>query len=341
MRKLLFLWAISGQRYPGRRHSPGWNGDARKESIGGGNPSMAKAGTFGKGYSATLGLRGFHAPPTSINHTLTPTNVTGQLGATIYLHCYVHNAGQKTVTWVRRADYHILTVGMVTYTTDDRFSAVRGETPHPLSALASIGDGRVVGRGSRTLITASATVPAEDWMLQIRNVQKSDAGEYECQVNTQFPIISSQIVLNVLSPHASIVEGTEVFVNGGSVVSLTCVIHDCSQPPTHVFWYHGDRVVNYDSRDARDRINITSLLHEVPQNGSTSGPRRASRLVIRNAGKQHSGSYTCAPVDSTPATVQVHVLHGKQTASSAHAHMTTIRISLNFYPNVLFDMEQK
>lgn len=34
----------------------------------------------------------------SINRTLTPTNVTGQLGATVYLHCIVHNLGQKTVS---------------------------------------------------------------------------------------------------------------------------------------------------------------------------------------------------------------------------------------------------
>ncbi|OQR70169.1 hypothetical protein BIW11_11805 [Tropilaelaps mercedesae] len=32
----------------------------------------------------------------SIDHTLTATNVTGQLGATVYLHCIVHNLGQKT-----------------------------------------------------------------------------------------------------------------------------------------------------------------------------------------------------------------------------------------------------
>lgn len=87
---------------------------------------------------------------------------------------------------------------MVSYTTDERFSAVRSETPHTLLAITRSSASAVVSQASRQLITTPAQIPVEDWMLQIRNVQKSDAGEYECQVNTQFPIISSQITLNVL-----------------------------------------------------------------------------------------------------------------------------------------------
>lgn len=59
---------------------------------------------------------------------------------------------------------------MMTYTTDERFSAVRGD-----------------GINDR-----------DDWMLQIRAAQKADEDEYECQVNTQHPIISIIVKLNVL-----------------------------------------------------------------------------------------------------------------------------------------------
>lgn len=59
---------------------------------------------------------------------------------------------------------------MITYTNDDRFSAVRGD-----------------GISDR-----------DDWMLQIRAVQKTDQGNYECQVNTQHPMLSFDVHLNVL-----------------------------------------------------------------------------------------------------------------------------------------------
>lgn len=115
-------------------------------------------------------------------------------------------------------------------------------------------------------------------------------------------------ILCVPAPHASIAEGSELSVVSGSVVSLTCIIHDCSHPPSHVFWYHGQRVINYDKQS---RINITSLLHTSPEPGALETSRKVSRLIIADVGKQHSGSYTCAPVHATPATAHVHVLHGK------------------------------
>lgn len=58
-------------------------------------PTLKPGTVYGKGFSGHLGYR---VPAPTINHTLTPTNVTGQLGATVYLHCFVHNAGQKTVS---------------------------------------------------------------------------------------------------------------------------------------------------------------------------------------------------------------------------------------------------
>lgn len=125
------------------------------------------------------------------------------------------------------------------------------------------------------------------------------------------------MVLALISaPRASIAEGTELSIMSGSELVITCVIHDCPQSPLHVFWYHGDRVVNYDNRYSR--VNITNLppvqQKQMPQqhsrNNAIDSGRPVSRLTIHNANKQHSGSYVCAPIDSTPATVHVHVFHG-------------------------------
>ncbi|UYV80554.1 hypothetical protein LAZ67_19000572 [Cordylochernes scorpioides] len=78
----------------------------------------------------------------------------------------IHHHQRVQVTWIRRRDFHVLTVGTATYTADDRFQAVHMER-------------------------------SEDWMLQIRLAQVSDAGSYECQVNTH-PLISFFVDLTVL-----------------------------------------------------------------------------------------------------------------------------------------------
>ncbi|OQR77817.1 hypothetical protein BIW11_00389, partial [Tropilaelaps mercedesae] len=215
------------------------------------------------------------------------------------------------VTWLRRSDYHILSVGMVTYTSDERFSAVRGDVP------MSFGTG--VGEGSDT------TGSAEDWMLQIRGVAESDAGEYECHVNTQHPTVSINVTLRVLAPHASIVESPELYVNRGSTIKLTCIIHDCPQPLTHIFWYHQNKVINYErhanitiervnpiANDVVGRYVSSSSWSSIGMSRRSSVSTQVSRLTIPVASAEHSGRYTCAPIHSNPAAVHVHVLHAEE-----------------------------
>jgi len=55
------------------------------------------------------------------------------------------------VSWVRRRDWHILSSGVFMYTNDDRFHVMHADN-------------------------------ADNWDLQIKYVQKRDAGSYECQV---------------------------------------------------------------------------------------------------------------------------------------------------------------
>ncbi|CRL03710.1 CLUMA_CG016544, isoform A [Clunio marinus] len=51
------------------------------------------------------------------------TKVTAQIGTTAHLPCTIHNIGEGVVSWIRRKDYHLLTVGLTTYSSDERFSA--------------------------------------------------------------------------------------------------------------------------------------------------------------------------------------------------------------------------
>ncbi|XP_014241815.1 neural cell adhesion molecule 1-like isoform X1 [Cimex lectularius] len=152
--------------------------------------------------------------PTFDNNTV--VNNTVQLGGTAFLHCRVRNLGERTITWVRRRDWHILTSGVFTYTNDERFQVLHAE-------------------GS------------DDWTLQIKYVQKKDNGTYECQVATGAGIMSHFVNLDIVVPEAFIVGATEYHVVLGGTINLVCVIEKSPTPPQYVLWYHNSKMINYDT----------------------------------------------------------------------------------------------
>ncbi|KAK4320444.1 hypothetical protein Pmani_008685 [Petrolisthes manimaculis] len=48
------------------------------------------------------------------------------------------------------------------------------------------------------------------------------------------------------------------------------------------------------------------------------GAVTTSRLLVQLVQSRHSGRYTCAPANSKPKSVNVHVLAGDQTAAIVH-----------------------
>ncbi|CAL1269468.1 unnamed protein product [Larinioides sclopetarius] len=126
----------------------------------------------------------------------------------------------EPVSWLRLRDFHLLTVGLYTYTSDTRFQTIYNEY-------------------------------ATDWTLQIRYPQLSDEGLYECQVSSD-PPISHYVFLKVIVPKTKILGSGNFYVSVGSEINLTCVITDCPEPPAYVFWYHDSRMINFDP----GRINI-------------------------------------------------------------------------------------
>lgn len=73
------------------------------------------------------------------------------------------------VSWIRKRDLHILTVGILTYTNDQRFQAMHQE-------------------GS------------DEWTLKITSPQPRDSGTYECQVSME-PKISQAFRLVVIGEY--------------------------------------------------------------------------------------------------------------------------------------------
>ncbi|KAF2360654.1 Immunoglobulin-like domain, partial [Trinorchestia longiramus] len=56
-------------------------------------------------------------------HPSSPKNITAQLNAIALLPCRIKNLGNKSVSWFRKRDSHILTVDRTTFIADGRFSA--------------------------------------------------------------------------------------------------------------------------------------------------------------------------------------------------------------------------
>ncbi|XP_063540693.1 zwei Ig domain protein zig-8-like isoform X2 [Cydia strobilella] len=142
-------------------------------------------------------------------------NVTALVGKTAQLNCRVHDLGNRTVSWIRHRDIHLLTSGRMTYTSDQRFISVHN--PH-----------------------------TEDWILKIRFPQRRDSGIYECQVGTT-PPIGHRMHLSVVEPLTTILGGPDLFINMGSTINLTCVVQHSPEPPPAIRWTHNEEEINYDS----------------------------------------------------------------------------------------------
>ncbi|XP_031626355.1 uncharacterized protein LOC116342762 isoform X1 [Contarinia nasturtii] len=225
-------------------------------------------GAYGSNKQNALDLDAFKVGP--YFDKAASKNVTALLGKTAYLNCRVKNLGNKTsllqVSWVRHRDIHLLTVGRYTYTSDQRFRAIH----HPHS---------------------------EDWILQVKYPQHRDSGIYECQVSTT-PHMSHYIHLNVIEPSTVIIGASDMYIESGSTINLTCVIEDSPEPPAYIFWNHNNAIVTYDS--PRGGIRVTTRKDEAS----------TSFLLIENAQPSDSGVYQCNPSNAKSKSVTVHVLNG-------------------------------
>ncbi|XP_069361721.1 limbic system-associated membrane protein-like [Maniola hyperantus] len=213
-------------------------------------------------YSSLEALR---REPT-INNT--EEDILVQLGGVAFLHCPVRNLGERGVSWVRRRDWHIISSGVFLYTNDERFQVLHSE-------------------GS------------DDWILQIKYVQKRDNGTYECQVSTASGTLSRLLHLHIVVPEAFILGADEYHVDAGSTINLVCIIEKSPVPPQYVFWYHNARMINYD---AARGVSVATA----------PGARTQSALLIRGAAPTHSGNYSCRAANTEPAHIYVYVSEGSE-----------------------------
>lgn len=216
----------------------------------------------------------------------TERDVIAAVGTTARLHCRVKNLGDRAVSWIRKRDLHILTIGIMTYTNDQRFLARHIDN-------------------------------SDEWVLKIVSVQPRDAGVYECQVSVE-PKISQAYKLMVVSKYfqkthctlimldiyyllfiflfffltaskAQILANRELFVQSGSDINLTCIAPQAPGPYTHMLWFKDSELINDSTRGG---IRVVS-----------EQQMKTSNLVISRVTHTDSGNYTCAADNSSKCTI--------------------------------------
>ncbi|XP_068207638.1 neural cell adhesion molecule L1-like [Palaemon carinicauda] len=177
--------------------------------------------TLKAGFTLEQGIPHFNTKPYFLE---TPArNVTALEGQSAYLHCRVAQLGDKKVSWIRKRDLHVLTSGLQTFASDERFLSLHADR-------------------------------SENWTLHIRFSQARDSGEYQCQVNTD-PKISMIFTLTVKEA-ATLMDGSDQrYVRAGSTIQLSCKTSIVSQPPGLLYWYRDSEILK-----RAGRVNITTQL---------------------------------------------------------------------------------
>ncbi|KAK3097210.1 hypothetical protein FSP39_007524 [Pinctada imbricata] len=192
----------------------------------------------------------------------TPTNVTYHVGDTAILPCSVRNLGTKEVIWKRKNQKHVITVGDFVFISDNSYSIDHRDD-------------------------------SDDWNLIIKNVQKSHAGYFECQVSTR-ENMNITVQLNVIAVHIS----GPAFIDKGQPIVLTC---NASGPitPDDIDWFKDGKKV----RSSAEHISIRSI-----RNAETK--TLYSTLKIKHGEMTDSGTYICRSSDLEIESHNLMVLNG-------------------------------
>ncbi|KAH8333771.1 hypothetical protein KR059_003252 [Drosophila kikkawai] len=240
-----------------------------------------------------------------------PRNITGRTGHTeAIIKCRVDSLHDKSVSWIRKRDLHILTVGTATYTTDKRFQVTESKD-------------------------------SREWTLHVKSPLAKDTGIYECQVNTE-PKMSMAFQLNIIeiSPDAkAVISGPhDLHFKAGSAIILNCLVQQPSVKDIGpIYWYRGEHMITpFDADDGQPEAPVgrqeatgKGIAEDVSPNDIMSevdlqkefatriamesqlGDTLKSRLRISNAQTTDTGNYTCQPTTASSASVLVHVINGE------------------------------
>ncbi|XP_036335532.1 uncharacterized protein LOC118745958 isoform X1 [Rhagoletis pomonella] len=266
-----------------------------------------------------------------------PKNITSLVGKSAYLGCRVKHLGNKTVAWIRHRDLHILTVGTYTYTTDQRFQTSYHRDIDEWTLQIKWAQQRDAGIYECQI----STQPVRSFSVNLNIVDTIDdeTSSFLQQYynDDAFYISSDRIyqsgddefagmfghIQTVAVPTASILGGPDLYVDRGSTINLTCVIKFSPEPPTHIFWYHQDKVLSEETSGGRLKFKMIK------------SEETKSILLISDADLLDSGKYSCYPSNTEIASIRVHVLQGERPEAMQTNSAPTSRHSAAAQPTKL------
>jgi len=161
----------------------------------------------------------------------------------------------------------------------------------------------------------------DHWNLLIKPVMVEDSGFYECQA-TIHPPQSIIVKLVVLEAFAEIIGTKEKVFKSESNLQLVCALKKATAKPEYIFWYHNNRMINYDKG--------ISVVEDI--NGST--------LTISSVSVDQSGNYTCQPSNMKPDSVVVTILQESKSANALQDKLSgnTSSNSVPLYVSTLLEV---
>nr|XP_027215572.1 uncharacterized protein LOC113808365 [Penaeus vannamei] len=149
------------------------------------------------------------------------TVITVQVGATAAMRCQVFDvADHETVSWIRRRDHHLITVGANTYSNDERFQVTFSEKLQMLHSKSV-----PCKEPCNHHAPSQKLSPSKDWTLHVHYAQPRDAGMYECQLSAH-PPMGVFTTLNVIVLRKL---GSPCAFNALQVISSCLLIEECNQ----------------------------------------------------------------------------------------------------------------
>lgn len=251
----------------------------------------------------------------------TTSHVTVIVGQTALLPCKAYSLGQRTVSWIRRRDWHIMTSDSAVYTADARF--------HVLNRPGS-----------------------PDWVLMLKWAQIRDSGIFECQISGGQGQVSHFVELLVWAPVAVINEGSEYHIEADSNLKLHCSLRQQSpvdgnnatlplsvqlssaKHPTletvvveggapFVWLHNGKPLLNGGKSSGGGAVSIRL------DGNQTNWTSWTSSLEIQHADSGDSGNYSCVPWRGSTASSSVFISQGDRPAAVQRQGALRSSIPLN------------
>lgn len=228
------------------------------------------------GYTPTARLKNKHGlKANQPNFLATKQNYTVSTDHLAVLSCAVQQLGTKTVVWRKVSEPNPLTVGKVTFVADSRI-----QTHH--------------------------VVHKDQWNLHIRNVGKSDAGAYECQISTKdrnlrkifyLKVVDNKVDDRYVVDHSGIMITGNFHVEIGDTLHMTCNATESDIPLEDIAWFKDGTDL-----EGSDRVRIYKKL-------SLKGKTIKSDIYIDRVDMSDTGYYLCRTTDHLTTHKHVQVLN--------------------------------